>query len=239
MLEPIERQSVADQVFQQLRDRILSGDMEPGAALPSERKLAELLGVNRGAVREGLKRLAQARLVAIHQGGATRVLDFEATGGLDLLGHLLTRGGLDTAVARSVMEMRTALAPHIALLAARRRTSEQLAELERVLAEMDAAAGQRLARQQLADDFWGVLVDASDNVAFRLSYNTLSVTHMSLGPLVAGLLAAEHDDTAAYRAIRDAVEARDEARARELAELLIRRGERAVTSFLGHLERTP
>lgn len=239
MLEPIERHSVADQVFQQLRDRILSGDMGPGAALPSERKLAELLGVNRGAIREGLKRLAQARLVAIQQGGATRVLDFEKTGGLDLLGHLLTRGGLDTAVARSVMEMRTALAPHIAMLAARRRIPKHLDALERLLAEMDGATGQRILRQQLADDFWGVLVEASDNVAFRLAYNTLSVTHLSLGPLVAGLLATEHDDTAAYRAITDAVRARDEVKARTLAEQLIRRGEQAVTSFLGHLERTP
>ncbi len=237
MLQPIERQSVADQVFQQLRDRILSGDMGPGAALPSERRLSELLGVNRGAVREGLKRLAQARLVDIQQGGATRVLDFRQTGGLDLLGALLVGPrGLDTHVARSVMEMRTALAPHIAELAAGRAQPRHLAELDAIGDQMAASGGDQGQLQQLADRYWGVLVDASQNLAFRLAYNTLSVTHLALGPLVAGLLAEEHADTPTYRSITDAVRRGDTIRARRLADELIRRGERAVCALLDRLE---
>ena len=55
-------------MYEQLRDHIVSGDVAPGASLPSERVLSERLGVNRAAIREGLKRLEQAGLVAIQQG---------------------------------------------------------------------------------------------------------------------------------------------------------------------------
>ncbi|MEZ4463783.1 MAG: GntR family transcriptional regulator [bacterium] len=120
-LVPITRQSVADAVYGQLRDRILQGELKPGDPLPGERKLAEVFGVNRGAVREGLQRLAQARLVAVHHGGATRVLDYRDAG-LDLLSDLLARPqvGVDVALVQGILEMRNALAPIIAGLAARR-----------------------------------------------------------------------------------------------------------------------
>ncbi len=51
VLKPVRRQSLSDAVFDQLRDRIVSGAMRAGDPLPAERALCEALGVNRGAVR--------------------------------------------------------------------------------------------------------------------------------------------------------------------------------------------
>src|SRR5512138_3900841 len=98
MFKPLARRLLATEVFDQIKDRILRGEMTAGMTLPAERALAELLKVNRNAVREGLKRLEQAGLVAIHQGGATRVLDYRRTAGLELLGTMLLRpdGKIDT-----------------------------------------------------------------------------------------------------------------------------------------------
>ena len=48
----------------------------PATALPSERRLAEVLGVSRPAVREALQRMAQTRLLDVRHGGATTVRDF-------------------------------------------------------------------------------------------------------------------------------------------------------------------
>ena len=56
VFKPVKKKSLATAVFEQLRDRILDGDIRPGDNLPSERILVERLQVNRGAVREGLKR---------------------------------------------------------------------------------------------------------------------------------------------------------------------------------------
>src|SRR6476659_3607126 len=104
-LEKIQRRSVPQDVFEQLVGEVMSGDLHPGSALPSERRLAELLGVSRPAVREALQRLAHAGMVEVRQGDATTVRDFRRLGGMDLLPRLLVVGGqLDLKVARSILE---------------------------------------------------------------------------------------------------------------------------------------
>ena len=62
-LQPVNRRSVPEVVFDQIVAEVLSGEMQPGESLPSERRLAEVLGVSRPAVREALKRLSAAGLV--------------------------------------------------------------------------------------------------------------------------------------------------------------------------------
>src|SRR5688572_17640353 len=137
MLKPVRKSSLSDSVFEQLRDHIVAGEVEPGEVLPAERVLAEKLGVNRQAVREGLKRLAQAGLVDIRQGGATRVRDFRQTGGLELLASMVvTTSGINTTVARSVLEMRASLGPAIARACASRRPDDVADALEDQVAVM-------------------------------------------------------------------------------------------------------
>ena len=77
--------TVSSQIHAQLRADILGGRYAPGEALPSERRLCEAFDASRHGVREALKRLQQAGLVAISQGGATRVRDWRHHGGLELL----------------------------------------------------------------------------------------------------------------------------------------------------------
>src|SRR4051812_1402341 len=93
----------SERVHVQLRGDILRGRYAPGDALPSERRLSEDLGTNRHAIREALKRLQQAGLVSISQGGATRVRDWRRHGGLELL---LDLDELPEAIGRGVMGMR-------------------------------------------------------------------------------------------------------------------------------------
>ena len=108
-LQPVNRRSVPEDVFEQIVAEVLSGEMQPGEALPSERRLAEVLGVSRPAVREALKRLTAAGLVEVRQGDATTVRDFRRHAGLDLLPRLLIRAGeLDLSVVRSILETRLA-----------------------------------------------------------------------------------------------------------------------------------
>ena len=51
-LKPVERRLVHDDVFDQLLDEVVGGELSAGDALPSERRLAEVLGVSRPAIRE-------------------------------------------------------------------------------------------------------------------------------------------------------------------------------------------
>lgn len=81
MFQPIPRKLFALEVFEQFKERIVHGEVRPGASLPAERTLAAMLNVTRNAVREGLKRLEQVGLVAIRQGGATQVLEYRRNAG--------------------------------------------------------------------------------------------------------------------------------------------------------------
>jgi GntR family transcriptional regulator, transcriptional repressor for pyruvate dehydrogenase complex len=236
-LKPVRKQSLSDAVFEQLRDQIVSGAMAPGSPLPAERVLCEALGVNRGSVREALKRLQQSRLVSVRHGGTSHVLDFRTTAGLDLLAELIVGpAGFDTRVVRGIVEMRSALAPDIARLAAERARSPHLDALESVAEAMDRCSGDLSALQDLAADFWSHLVDAADNLAYRLAYNSMRSTYDQCRELFTQVLADEIGDVGRYRAIADAVRTRDAQAAERLARELIQRGERGILAALRQLE---
>src|SRR5690349_19288033 len=175
-LEPVARASLSDAVFDQLVGQILTRRVEPGQPLPSERDLCKALGVNRQALREALKRLSQAGLIEQRHGGGTTVLDYRRSAGLDLLSRLLISptGEPDLSVARSIMEMRAALAPDIARLCALRASPELRRMLRDIVADMRAAGPEQLDRLQvLSLELWELLVTGADNIAYRLAFNTL------------------------------------------------------------------
>ncbi len=238
MLKPVERKSLADSVYEQLRDAIVSGDLAAGSRLPAERTLREQLGVNRGALREALKRLEEARLIRIRHGGATEVLDYREHAGTSLLEDLLVSpdGVVRVRVARSIVEMRGALAPDIARLAALRSGEDCQARLESVLLRMEAAAGDTPALQVLALEWWGALVDGSDNLAYRLAFNSLREGYTQFMHLLSPVLADEVGDLARYRSITAAVAAGRSADAEAGARALMGRGTVAMTALLQALD---
>lgn len=236
-LQPVNRRSVPEDVFEQIVDEVLSGQIQPGEPLPSERRLAEVLGVSRPAVREAIKRLTEAGLVEVRQGDATTVRDFRRHAGLDLLPRLLLRAGeLDVSVVRSILETRLHNGPKVAALAAERAPAELVAKLgdtvESLAAEQDPVEQQRRA---LA--FWDLVVDGADSIAFRLMYNTLRQTYEPALPALATMMAAEVGRPDAYRRIVEAIEAGDPAAADRAAQELLGPATDALTAALDSLEK--
>lgn len=239
-LKPVARQSLSDAVFEQLSQEIVHGRMRPGTPLPSERALCDMLRVNRGAVREALKRLSQAGLVTIQHGGGARVLDFKQTGSLHLLTRLLFQsdGTIDLRVARSVIEMRAALAPDIARLAARRRTRTQSRELALVVTAMAQSQDELLTLQALALRFWDALVLGSDNIAYQLAFNSLRHTYEGMREALVEVMADELRDLDAYREIAGAVERGDEDSSAKVARRLMEHGSRGVLQLLAAIQES-
>jgi GntR family transcriptional repressor for pyruvate dehydrogenase complex len=174
-LRAIENQSLSDKVFEQLGAEIVTGRYEPGASLPAERALSEIFRVNRHVVREALKRLEQVGLVAIAQGGSTKVLDYTRHAGLDLLGILSehARGGEDVAhYWLSVLEMRVVVGTDVARLCALRGSHAVKNDLRAIAAQMKVAADDE-ALFALEVRFWERMLDGADNIAYRLAFNTM------------------------------------------------------------------
>lgn len=237
-LQPVNRRSVPEDVFEQIVAEVLSGQMQPGEPLPSERRLAEVLGVSRPAVREAIKRLTEAGLVEVRQGDSTTVRDFRKHAGLDLLPRLLLRAGeLDVSVVRSILETRLHNGPKVAELAARRAAADLVAELGRTVDAL-AAEPDPVEQQRQALAFWDLIVDGADSIAFRLMYNTLRQTYEPALPALATMMAAEVGRPEAYRRIVEAIEARDPAAARRAAQDLLEPATNALMGALEALEET-
>jgi DNA-binding FadR family transcriptional regulator len=215
-------QPISARLHASLRHEILSGVYAPGAALPSERALSERLGANRHAVREALKRLQQAGLVHISQGGATRVADWRQTGGLDLLVDLAASGEVpvELELPRATLEMRACVGADAARLCARRASTVARAELLALSAALDAGPDLD-ARHHAYERLWALIVQESGNVAYRLSLNTL-VAGQRILRFDAALEASELRDSEAVdglvQAIADGDEAGAHARARALLD---------------------
>ncbi|UXA16062.1 FadR/GntR family transcriptional regulator [Mycobacterium sp. SMC-4] len=237
-LRPVSRRSVPEDVFDQIITDVLNGEMRPGQTLPSERQLAEVLGVSRPAVREALKRLAAAGLIEVRQGDATTVRDFRRTAGLDLLPRLLLRDGeLDLVVVRSILETRLHNGPKVAELAAQRGGAALSGELN-VAVQTLANETDPVAVQRYALDFWDRIVDGADSIAFRLMFNTLRATYEPALPALATMMAAEVGRVDDYRALADAVRDGNPAAARECAHRLLEPATTALLEALHKLEES-
>lgn len=234
-LEPVARQSLSESVFLQLQDKIVRGELAPESALPSERALSEALAVNRGAVREAIKRLQQAGLVAVRHGGNHTICNFEEEAGLELLPSLLVdgRGRLDIEVLRSIMAMRSALAPEVAASAAEKGGEALAAKLETLLDRMRQAERDLVQLQALVFDFWKTLVAGSGNIAFRLAFNSMTKTYVQAWDAIRTTLEPELRDIGNLRAIAAAVRARDVQAARTAARRHIEIGRAAMDKALG------
>ncbi|WP_041546016.1 MULTISPECIES: GntR family transcriptional regulator [unclassified Nocardioides] len=235
-LQPVNRRSVPDEVFDQVLSEVVDGGIGAGEALPSERRLAEVLGVSRPAVREALQRMAQTRLLDVRHGGATTVRDFRRYGGLDLLPRLLVRRGeLDPAVARSILEARLVVGPGVAALAAERGGPA----LEPVLAETVAAlegTEDGIERQRHALAFWDLVVDAADSMVFRLMFNSLRAAYEPALEALAALMAEEVGQVGAYRLLTAAIGAGDPETARAAADRVLRPATTSLLTALAALD---
>jgi GntR family transcriptional regulator, transcriptional repressor for pyruvate dehydrogenase complex len=235
-LQPVSRRSVPEDVFEQIVAEVLSGQMQPGESLPSERRLAEVLGVSRPAVREALKRVSAAGLVEVRQGDSTTVRDFRRYAGLDLLPSLLLRGGeLDLDVARSILEARLHNGPRVAELAAHRRRPELAALLEDSVRQLESE-GDPIERQRCALTFWDHVVDGADSIVFRLMYNTLRAAYEPALLALATVMQAEVGRPDAYRRLADAIAAGDADRAVRAARELLEPATGALMAALNILE---
>jgi GntR family transcriptional repressor for pyruvate dehydrogenase complex len=130
------REPRATEVARRIIDYLLSGQLEPGDRIPSERQLAEALGVGRSLLREALKSIALLGLVEVRPGDGTFLVRAES----ELLPKAIEWGLLlgEQQVA-DLMEARHLLEVLVAGLAAERRTPADIAMLRTYYGQMQAA----------------------------------------------------------------------------------------------------
>ena len=232
MFEQVKKQSLSNAVFEQLRDRIVRGQMEVGAPLPAERVLAEKLGVNRSAVREGLKRLEQAGLVSIQQGGKTKVLNFRKTGGLELLAAMMIQEGghINTGSRKACLKCATPWhpTPRACVQSVAPTTANQLDD---IVEEMSNHPKDLAMLQKLALVFWQTIIQGSNNVGYQLAFNSLDMTYGQVLEHFTLVLQEEFESLHLYQKIRDAICHGDAKQAFERGQGLVSIGKKPWNPF--------
>src|SRR6202047_3078914 len=130
LLTPVDVPKASDVLARELRERILSGELVEGTALPPERELVKLTQMSRATVREALRILEVQNLVRVRAGrGGGAFVQRPTSKSMASSVTMLIRGS--KIKLADLMETREALEPFCAELAARNRTDEDLAELDR------------------------------------------------------------------------------------------------------------
>jgi GntR family transcriptional repressor for pyruvate dehydrogenase complex len=140
LLKPVDVPKASDVLARELRERILTGELPEGTALPAERELVKQTHMSRATVREALRILEVQNLVRVKAGRAGGAfVQRPTTKSMANSVSMLIRGRHIKLV--DLMETREALEPSCAELAARKRTDDDLAVLDQAntdLANPDA-----------------------------------------------------------------------------------------------------
>ena len=164
-LSPLPASDRGRSVKSALADFIVRSKLVPGDRLPTERQLAEGLAVGRSTVREVMRQLQALGVVESRKGSGAFLLR-QISG--DSIHVPLT---IDTAVLRDrllqTLDVRRGLEIEASMLAAQRRTREDLGAIEVKLIEMERVHLDKgtAGREDLA--FHLAVYDATQNPLFR------------------------------------------------------------------------
>jgi GntR family transcriptional regulator, transcriptional repressor for pyruvate dehydrogenase complex len=160
VLTNLSRETLAEQIAQRLVQFIESQELQPGELLPSESKLSEDFGVSRPVVREALKALAAQDVIQIvgGKGAIVRPIDDK------LLRLFFTRAiQFDRATLMQLMEVRASIEVQSAMLAAQRRTTEELARILDTVQAMRSCLDDQEVYANLDVEFHLLIAAATHN----------------------------------------------------------------------------
>jgi GntR family transcriptional regulator, transcriptional repressor for pyruvate dehydrogenase complex len=208
------RKGATQVAIKALQGQILRGELRPGERLPSERALSESLGVSRPTVREAAQALSAMNVLEARRGSGTYVASLAVSELLEPLGFALE---LTTLTIRSLFEVRLALEPVAAALAADRATDDQ----RRSFSALRTREKRRLTRAQILEldvELHELIVKAADNElleAIARNLNALGRKSRELTVRKPGTATRAADE---HRAIIDAILARSPEAARGAME---------------------
>lgn len=144
--ETVRRNKVYEDVARQI-ERLILKKLKPGDKLPSERELAENLGVSRSSIRDAIRSLELVGIVEPRQGAGTIVCEISANSLANPLANALRR---KEDLVGELLDFRKMLEPPLAARAATHASAEEVSEMEEILDRQDKK--QRQNESTIAED---------------------------------------------------------------------------------------
>jgi GntR family transcriptional repressor for pyruvate dehydrogenase complex len=158
----VPRPRLSDQIRDELKRKILHGDLKRGVKLPTEEQLAGQLKVSKVSVREALRNLETEGLIEKRRGiyGGS----FVAHPGSEKMGEWVVnyfRVGMITP--EELVDFRQALEPALVALAVERRTDRDLRAIKAIIEEIEKGIRRGKASTPKAVEFHRLIGDACHN----------------------------------------------------------------------------
>ncbi|WP_420002632.1 FadR/GntR family transcriptional regulator [Arenibacterium sp. LLYu02] len=152
--------TLGDRASSAILQHIRTEKLQPGSPLPSEARLADMLGVSRPVIREAMRTLRGLGVLQIFNGRGAVVGELSPNTLEVFFSHALQT--VDNSYI-SLMELRSGLECQAAALAAARHGPKDEALLRDLIAEMAKAQDNPAAYSQLDADLHIAIARASDN----------------------------------------------------------------------------
>ena len=207
-LTPIKKESISEQVFEQMKQQILDREWMPGTKLPSEAELGAIFGVSRVTIRQALQKLAVIGLVETRFGEGSYIKQPDL--GQQMKTALLPSAYLHPHNTGEVLEFRSTIEVETAGLAARRATAKDVARLKELLEhQMDASTRTVTSFAEDDMEFHMTIARSTGNALIIATYELLSeILNSTMYQTVRGF---GFDGAMPYhKRLIEAIEARDE-----------------------------
>lgn len=205
--------SLANRVTEELLEAIVSGKLQPGNPLATERAMGEQFGVSRTVIREAVRGLQAKGVLEVQAGRGTTVATVSSSRVAEAL-ELYVRGAQSQALisASDIAEIRATLELKLVELACVRATDDDLNAIDHELALMRESKTGELSAVHDAE-FHRLIAAATHNALFVTLIGSINATMRNIR--VRSLQVEGRADHAVdqHRAVLDAIRSRDPVKA--------------------------
>jgi GntR family transcriptional repressor for pyruvate dehydrogenase complex len=172
MLQPIKKKRLSQEAVESIKSYIFERNLDSGERLPTERELSESLSISRASVREALRVLEIMGFIVVKPGSGIYFKGWTD----DLALPLSVWLPLNKERLWESYEVRQAIEPSIASLAAQRVTQETIKKMESCMDNFRSCQAESdLAGMILADtEFHQTIARATRNRTLILIMNTIA-----------------------------------------------------------------
>ena len=170
-LRPVKKESVSEQVFEQMKAQISSGSWKTGEKLPSETELAGIFHVSRVTIRNALQRLSTMGLVETRFGEGSFVSEMNI--GQQVKTVLLPSVYLQPHNVEEILQFRCAIEVETAGLAAGLASDEDIKVLKDILQKQLFLKDNVTAFAECDLDFHHAIAKCTGNSLIIATYEIL------------------------------------------------------------------
>lgn len=177
----LEAPSLKDLFIEEIESRILSGELEIGDKLMTERELADVMGINRNVVHSGIATMVAKGFLEIRPRIGTFVADYNRNGSVEILVSMMNynKGMLRHAEIRSSIELKILFDSFAIRQMIPTLTEEHLSKMHSYIEALTPVSKVSVAGE-IAYEFFRYMSILSGNTILPLIYNAFRTSNRNL-----------------------------------------------------------